>query len=36
MYIPAHFRVDDPALLLPLLERYGFATLVTRMMAQVR
>jgi transcriptional regulator len=29
MYIPAHFRVEDPALLLPLLERYGFATLVT-------
>ncbi|MBF5046082.1 FMN-binding negative transcriptional regulator [Aggregicoccus sp. 17bor-14] len=29
MYIPAHFRVDDPALLLPLIERYGFATLVT-------
>src|SRR3712207_6198290 len=29
MYIPAHFRVDDPALLLPLMERYGFATLVT-------
>jgi transcriptional regulator len=29
MYIPAHFRVEDPALLLPLMERYGFATLVT-------
>ncbi len=29
MYIPAPFRIEDPALLLPLIERYGFATLVT-------
>ncbi|HET9449639.1 MAG TPA: FMN-binding negative transcriptional regulator [Aggregicoccus sp.] len=29
MYIPAPFRIEDPALLLPLLERYSFATLVT-------
>jgi transcriptional regulator len=29
MYIPAPFRIEDPALLLPLVERYSFATLVT-------
>jgi transcriptional regulator len=29
MYIPAPFRIEDPALLLPLIERYSFATLVT-------
>ena len=29
MYIPDPFRIEDPALLLPLIERYSFATLVT-------
>ena len=29
MYLPTHFAVEDPALLLPLMEQFTFAVLVT-------
>lgn len=29
MYVPKHFREDDPALLLDVMQRYSFATLVS-------
>jgi transcriptional regulator len=29
MYLPQHFRQDDPALLLEVMQRYNFATLVS-------
>ncbi|MFT5588106.1 MAG: transcriptional regulator [Bradyrhizobium sp.] len=29
MYVPQHFREDDPALLLEVMQRYSFATLVS-------
>jgi transcriptional regulator len=31
MYLPPHFREDDPALLMELMQRHGFATLISNL-----